>query len=88
MERDVNAQSDPALQLACRALAHVLDLDPSSLRDDSPLRDIGADSVAVLMFADVVEGFAAQANLAIDIDSSLLRAASTVGQLAESVVFR
>lgn len=86
MEREAN--TDPALQLTCRALGHVLDLDPSSLRDDSPLRDIGADSVAVLMFADVVEGFAAQANLSIDIDSHLLRTATTVGQLATSVMFR
>lgn len=78
-----------SLDLTRRALGHVLDLDPTSLRDDSPLRDIGADSVAVLMFADVVEGFAAQAGLSqLTIDSQRLRTAESVGDLAASLVSR
>lgn len=75
-----------ASQLTCRALGHVLGVAPSQLRDDSPLPDIGADSVAILVFADVVEAFAAQAQLPnFRVDSSRLRRAVKVGDLAGSL---
>lgn len=78
-----------ASELTCRALGHVLGVAPSQLRDDSPLPDIGADSVAVLVFADVVEAFAAQAQLPeFSIDHSRLRVARSVGDLADSLSWR
>ena len=40
---------------AATALAVVLDLPAASLRADSPLDDLGADSVARVQWADVVE---------------------------------
>ena len=45
--------------LAARALAVVLDLEAGDLRADSPLADLGADSVARIQWADVVEELAA-----------------------------
>lgn len=75
-----------ASELTCRALGHVLGVAPSQLRDDSPLPDIGADSVAVLVFADVVEAFAARADLAgFAVDPDRLRTARCVGDLAGSL---
>lgn len=78
-----------ALDLARRALGHVLDVDPSQLREDSPLPDIGADSVAVLVFADVVEAFAAAAALpGFVVDETTLLDARSVGDLATSLSWR
>jgi len=78
-----------ASQLTCRALGHVLGVAPSQLRDDSPLPDIGADSVAVLVFADVVEAFAVQAELpGFSVDSAKLRVARNVGDLAGSLTWQ
>ncbi len=83
---DTAPNSAEASQLTCRALGHVLGVAPSQLRDDSPLPDIGADSVAVLVFADVVEAFAAQAQLSgFSVDAARLRLAQNVGDLAESL---
>lgn len=74
------------LDLTCRALGHVLGVSPTQLRFDSPLGDVGADSVALLAFADVVEAFAADAHLAdFLIDSRKLRLATNVGGLSESM---
>ena len=68
---------------------HVLGVAPSQLRDDSPLPDIGADSVAVLVFADVVEAFAVQAELpGFSVDSAKLRVARNVGDLAGSLTWQ
>lgn len=78
-----------ASQLTCRALGHVLGVAPSQLRNDSPLADLGADSVALLVFADVVEAFAAQAGLPdFRVDSTRLRHATSVGDLSESLSWR
>ncbi|NQU37622.1 MAG: acyl carrier protein [Actinobacteria bacterium] len=78
-----------ALDLARRALGHVLDVDPSQLREDSPLPDLGADSVAVLVFADVVEAFAATAGLSgFAIDEAVLLDSRSVGDLAMSISWR
>jgi len=78
-----------AIDLARRALGHVLDVDPSQLREDSPLPDIGADSVAVLVFADVVEAFAATAALpGFVVDEAVLLHARSVGDLAASLAWR
>lgn len=80
---------DPALDLARRALGHVLAVAPSQLRGDTPLPDIGADSVALLVFADVVEGFGAQAGIeALRVDSAKLRTARNVADLAGSISWR
>ena len=74
------------IDLVRRALGHVLDIDPSQLREDSPLPDIGADSVAILVFSDVVEAFAAAAGLpGFVIDEDVLLQARSVGDLAKSI---
>ncbi len=88
MTGTVPPESD-VLDLARRALGHVLDVDPQQLRDDTPLPDIGADSVAVLVFADVVEGFAATAALSeFSVDEAALLHARSVGDLAASLSWR
>lgn len=48
-----------ALDLARDAVALVLDVDPTGLRGDTPLADIGADSLARICLADAVEAAAA-----------------------------
>jgi hypothetical protein len=89
MVEDSAPQRSEASQLTCRALGHVLGVAPTQLRDDSPLPDIGADSVAVLVFADVVEAFAAQAGLpGFSIDTTRLRRATSVGDLAQSLTWQ
>jgi len=76
----------PASELTARALSHVLGLFHWQLRDDTPLADIGADSVAIIVFGDVVEAFAAQANLiGFEVDNQALRTAATVGDLASAL---
>lgn len=84
------AEIDPAslgmLAVTTRALGYVLDVTPSQLRADTPLKGIGADSVAVLVFADVVEGLGASRGMTpLHVDNERLRMARTVGELAESV---
>lgn len=77
------------LDLTCRALGHVLGVSPTQLREDSPLSDVGADSVALLAFADVVEAFAADAGLSeFVVDSEQLRLSRSVGELSESMSWR
>ena len=73
---------DPAFMLAARALAVVLDLQADDLRADSPLADLGADSVARIQWADVVEELAAADGLELHVDDVVLRDAATVGDLA------
>ena len=73
---------DPALMLAARALAVVLDLQADDLRADSPLADLGADSVARIQWADVVEELAAADGLALHVDDAVLRDAATLADLA------
>jgi hypothetical protein len=76
-------QSDPALDLAARALAVVLDLEADDLRADSPLDDLGADSVARVQWADVVEELAAHDGTPVFVDDAPLGVATTLGGLAE-----
>jgi acyl carrier protein len=78
----MTSQQDAALTLAATALAVVLDLQADDLRADSPLDDLGADSVARIQWADVVEELAAARGLALDVDDSVLRDAATLGDLA------
>jgi hypothetical protein len=75
-------QPDPALDLAARALAVVLDLEADDLRADSPLDDLGADSVARVQWADVVEVLARSDGTPVTVDDAPLGAASTLGELA------
>ncbi len=74
---------DPGLDLAARALAVVLDLEADDLRADSPLADLGADSVARVQWADLVEERAASSGRRLVIDDAVLRDAVTLGDLAE-----
>jgi hypothetical protein len=73
---------DPALDLAARALAVVLDLEADDLRADSPLDDLGADAVARVQWADVVEQLAAADGCPVDVPDDALGAAATLGDLA------
>jgi hypothetical protein len=74
---------DPALDLAARALAVVLDLEADDLRADTPLDDLGADAVARVQWADVVEELAAADGRPVDVPDDALGAAATLGDLAE-----
>ncbi|MGE0819741.1 MAG: phosphopantetheine-binding protein [Candidatus Nanopelagicales bacterium] len=71
------------LSLAARALAVVLDLEAVDLRADSPLDDLGADSIARVQWADVVEELAAAEGRTVSVDDSVLRDAAVLGDLAE-----
>ncbi|MEZ5116245.1 MAG: phosphopantetheine-binding protein [Candidatus Nanopelagicales bacterium] len=74
--------AEEALRLGAAALARVLDLDASLLRADTPLADLGADSVARVCFADAVEELArTQRGVVITIPDDRLRAAATLGDL-------
>ncbi len=78
--------SPRAVTLSRAALGHVLDIDGDHLRADTPLADIGADSVAVIVFADVAERLAReQLGIEIEIDNETLRTARTVGDLAAAI---
>ncbi len=80
------AISPGAVKLSREALGHVLDLDADHLRADTPLADIGADSVAVIVFGDVVERLAReQLGINIEVDNDALRTARTVGDLASAL---
>jgi len=76
-------QSDPALELAARALAVVLDLEADDLRADSPLDDLGADAVARIQWADVVEELALADHTPVVVRDDALGAATSLGELAE-----
>jgi hypothetical protein len=78
-------QSDPALHLAARALAVVLDLEADDLRADSPLDDLGADTVARVQWADVVEELASADGTPVTVADAPLGAATTLGELAEQL---
>lgn len=75
---------DPALDLAARALATVLDLEAVDLRADSPLDDLGADAVARVLWADLVEQLVRTESTHADlvVDDVALRDADTLGDLA------
>jgi acyl carrier protein len=79
---------DPALDLAARALAVVLDLEADDLRADSPLADLGADSVARVQWADLVEELAAAEAHPVSVSDAALRDAETLGDLAAHLVAR
>ena len=74
------------LDLAARALAVVLDLVAVDLRADSPLDDLGADSIARVQWADVVEQLAAGDGRPVTVDDSALRDAVVLGDLADHLV--
>lgn len=57
------------------AVARVLDINPALLRWDTPLVDLGADDVALVLMADVM------------IDEGLLQAADIASSLAHVVTF-
>jgi hypothetical protein len=76
---------DPELALAARALARVLDLEAADLRADSPLGDLGADTVARVLWADVVEELCGAEGAVVSVDDAVLRDAATLGDLAEHV---
>jgi hypothetical protein len=75
-------ETDPALDLAARALAVVLDLEAVDLRADSPLDDLGADALARVLWADVVEALAAPAHPDLRVADEALADAGTLGDLA------
>ncbi len=73
--------------IAAQALAVVLDLEADELRADSPLVDLGADAIARIQWADVVEQLSveqagAELGAALSVDDAVLATAVTVGDLA------
>jgi len=76
-------QTDPALDLAARALAVVLDLEADDLRADSPLDDLGADATARIQWADVVEELSRTDGTPVDVPDAVLASAGTLGDLAD-----
>lgn len=68
---------------ASQALARVLDLRTQELRSDSPLADLGADSVARIQWADVVEQLAAAEGIALHVQDDAITAARTLGDLSD-----
>jgi acyl carrier protein len=68
--------------LGARALALVLELDPADLRADTPLDELGADSIARVCAADVLEDLAErELGLSVRLDDGDLAAARTLGDL-------
>ncbi|MDQ1306760.1 MAG: hypothetical protein QG671_2592 [Actinomycetota bacterium] len=76
-----------ARELVTAALGRVLDLAPTTLRDDTPLAGVGADSVAIIAFVDVLaqDGGLELDQGGDDVDERLLHAA-TVADLVELAV--
>ncbi len=79
-----NVQSSPQAEtaLACliEALKHTLDLLPTaSLRADTPLRDVGMDSLARILVSDQMESHGWR------MSESAASGAHTIGELAERV---
>jgi hypothetical protein len=96
MTSDPSDASDPAppdapatsrTRIAAEALAVVLDLEADELRADSPLADLGADAIARIQWADVVEQLsrdplAVGQGGSLRVDDVVLGTASTLGDLA------
>jgi hypothetical protein len=74
--------SNPDIATAAQALAVVLDLEADELRADSPLVDLGADAIARIQWADVVEQLSAERGAPLVVDNDVLPAAATLGDLA------
>jgi len=78
--------TSPMVSITAAALADVLEVDPLVLRSDSPLDDLGADSMARVGFADAVEDRALQElGVRIEISDEALAEARSLGDLAEHV---
>jgi acyl carrier protein len=72
------------LALAVEAVATILERDASTLGADSPLSAHGFDSVALVMWADVVEHELRMTHgFDVEVPDSALRGVSTVSDLAE-----
>lgn len=75
--------SEQSLQWSAQALAVVLDLQPTDLRADSPLADLGVDSIARIQWADVVEELVVRHSRSYaQVQPASLAAAVTLGDLA------
>ena len=99
MTSDPGDTSDPAppdavatsrTTIAAQALAVVLDLEADELRADSPLVDLGADAIARIQWADVVEQLSAaradgEHRAALSVDDGVLATAVTLGDLAAAL---
>lgn len=78
------AYDDATLRLVVRALARVLELDVGQLAPDTPLAGIGADSVAIIAWADAVSDDLAELGLP-QMDDGAVRRATTVGELVAAM---
>jgi acyl carrier protein len=79
----VTDSRDPELDRAARALALVLDLEADDLREDTPLDDLGADAMARIQWADVVEETADAQGTPRRVEDAALASAVTLGDLAD-----
>lgn len=77
----MTVQQDGGVGVAARALSVVLGIDAVALRADTPLADLGVDSIALVQWADVAEELDAR----VRIDDADLVSATTLGQLAAAV---
>ncbi len=71
--------------LAADALGHVLDLPAAGLRADTPLADLGVDSIARIQWADVAEARCRGRGLRVHVDDDALAAARTLADLAAAL---
>ena len=75
-----------AVELVAGALGDVLEMDPHALRPDTPLDDVGADSMVRVGFADALELRAFhELGSHIEISDDVLASARTLGDLANHV---
>jgi hypothetical protein len=61
----------------------VLGLEAADLRADIPLGDLGADTVARVLWSDVVAGLSDAEGVEVRVDDAVLRDAATLRDLAD-----
>jgi acyl carrier protein len=78
--------SDTSAAMTAEALAHLLERDASTLMADTHLSALGVDSVALVMWADLVEGeLRSRHGFDVVVPDSVLRGVHTVGDLSRSL---
>ena len=74
-----------ALDTVRRAVALVCSADLAGLDASTSLADLGADSLALVSIADVVEAELAAAGTSLDIDDASLGRMATIGEIVAYV---
>jgi acyl carrier protein len=72
--------------MTTEALAHLLERDASTLMADTPLSALGVDSVALVMWADLVEDeLRSRHGFDVVVPDSILRNVQTISDLSRSL---